>query len=30
MIKRAALYLRQSKSDDEGIEPQVERTTARG
>lgn len=28
MSKRAALYLRQSKSDDEGIERQVERTTA--
>ncbi|WP_298860819.1 recombinase family protein [uncultured Microbacterium sp.] len=26
--KRAALYLRQSKSDDEGIERQTERTTA--
>lgn len=28
MTKRAALYLRQSKSDDEGIERQTERTTA--
>lgn len=28
MPKRAALYLRQSKSDDEGIERQTERTTA--
>ncbi|QNE47565.1 recombinase family protein [Glaciihabitans sp. INWT7] len=28
MKKRAALYLRQSKSDDEGIERQIERTTA--
>lgn len=28
MIKRAALYLRQSKSNDEGIERQTERTTA--
>ncbi|WP_223690980.1 recombinase family protein [Leifsonia poae] len=28
MSKRAALYLRQSKSDDEGIERQTERTTA--
>jgi len=28
MTKRAALYLRQSKSDDEGIERQIERTTA--
>lgn len=28
MSKRAALYLRQSKSDDEGIERQTERTSA--
>lgn len=28
MTKRAALYLRQSKSDDEGIQRQTERTTA--
>lgn len=28
MTKRAALYLRQSKTDDEGIERQTERTTA--
>lgn len=28
MTKRAALYLRQSKSDDEGIERQTERTSA--
>ncbi|CCE76120.1 recombinase family protein [Clavibacter nebraskensis] len=28
MTKRAALYLRQSKSDDEGIERQTERTAA--
>lgn len=28
MPKRAALYLRQSKTDDEGIERQVQRTTA--
>ena len=28
MKKRAALYLRQSKSDDEGIERQIERTSA--
>lgn len=28
MTKRAALYIRQSKSDDEGIERQIERTTA--
>lgn len=28
LTKRAALYLRQSKSDDEGIERQQERTTA--
>ncbi|WP_439592395.1 recombinase family protein [Microbacterium sp.] len=28
MTKRAALYVRQSKSDDEGIERQIQRTTA--